>query len=207
MLSEAADCANSPPPLTRQPMEAVPMAETNLHPDFHESKCCKRCGQHKLVPDFISNQSRPDRLAPYCRDCRKLHCREWYQRNLDSERERARNRMRVYGPKERERNKKWALANPEQARHHSRKKLLRKKYDMTIEQHDALFASQGFACGACGSPEPNSKKGWSTDHCHESGVVRGIVCHHCNIGLGHAKDSIATLHKWVAYLERAPGAT
>ena len=73
----------------------------------------------------------------------------------------------------------------------------------TIEEHDALFAAQGFACGACGADSPNSKKGWSTDHCHETGKVRGILCHHCNVGLGHAKDDISALRAWISYLERS----
>lgn len=204
-MSEAADCANSPPPLTKPTLSEVNMAELTLYADADKLKRCARCSAEKPLLDFRNNKNKPDSIRPYCRDCRKAICREWYLRNIDSERERARNRMRVYGPKERERNKQWAAANPEQARYHSRKKLLRKKYDMTIEEHDALFAEQGFVCGACGSSEPNSKKGWSTDHCHATGVVRGIVCHHCNIGIGHAKDSIQTLHKWVAYLERAKG--
>lgn len=130
-------------------------------------------------------------------------CRDWYERNKDSERQKARRRARVYGPAARERNRRWALKNPEQARYHSRKKLLGKKYGMTIAEHAAMFAAQGFACGACGSPEPNSQKGWSTDHCHATNKVRGILCHHCNVGLGHAKDNLDTLRAWIVYLERA----
>jgi hypothetical protein len=179
------------------------VAQVSLSPDSEKLKRCARCEMQKPLVDFRNNKARPDSIRPYCRDCRKATCREWYLRNIETERERARNRKRVNGPKDRERNKKWAAANPEQARYHSRKKLLGSKYNMTIEEHDALFASQGSVCGACGSAEPNSKKGWSTDHCHSTGVVRGIVCHHCNIGIGHAKDSIKTLRAWISYLEKA----
>ena len=163
-------------------------------------KICTRCKLQKPLSEF--NRKSSGGLVSRCRDCRRLACREWYARNLETERERARNRMRVYGPAERERNRKWAAENPEKARYHSRKKLLRKKYNMTIEEHDALFAAQGHACGACGSESPNSKKGWSTDHCHTTGAVRGILCHHCNVGIGHAKDNTKTLRAWISYLER-----
>jgi hypothetical protein len=165
-------------------------------------KICTRCQHSKAISEFNKSKSTKDGLQHKCRDCGRALCREWYAKNLESERERARNRSRVYGPSDRERNRQWAIANPEKARHNSRKKLLGKKYSMTIEQHEALFASQGFACAACGSSAPNSKKGWSTDHCHTTGAVRGIVCHHCNIGIGHAKDSVETLQKWIAYLTR-----
>lgn len=178
------------------------MADGNLRPDREELKRCARCDLQKPLIDFRNNKAKPDSIRSYCRECRKAICREWYLRNIESERQRARDRIKVYGVADRERNKKWALENPARARHHSRKKLLSKKYNMTIEEHDELFAAQGFACGACGSPSPNSKKGWSTDHCHASEAVRGILCHHCNVGIGHAKDSVETLRRWIAYLER-----
>ena len=179
------------------------MADISLSPDSNNLKLCWSCKLTKPFSDFNKCKTGSHGLQGRCRDCGRMQCRAWYERNKESERERARNRARVYGPKERERNKQWAAANPEKARHHSRKKLLGKKYNMTVEEHDGLFASQGFACGACGSPNPNSKKGWSTDHCHKTGVIRGIVCHHCNIGIGHAKDNAETLRKWIAYLERS----
>lgn len=178
------------------------MAGVVLHPIINGAKRCTKCASDKPVSDFAIIKA-TGKLTSNCRECRKASCRSWYLRNIDSERERSRNRMKVYGPKKRAANKKWALENPEKARHHSRKKLLGKKYNMTIEEHDALFASQGFACAACGADAPNSKKGWSTDHCHSSGRVRGILCHHCNVGIGHAKDNIETLRNWIAYLEKS----
>lgn len=179
------------------------MAGVTLFPVVNNLKRCTGCELEKPQAEFLNGgKLRPNKLQSRCRDCRKAACREWYARNIESERQRARDRMKVYGPVQRAANKKWALENPERARHHSRKKLLSQKYNMTIEEHDAMFAAQGFACGACGSPEPNSKKGWSTDHCHSTGKVRGIVYHHCDIGIGHAKDSVETLRRWIAYLER-----
>lgn len=176
------------------------MAGRIIFPVVDNLKCCTGCKLTKPASEFSNKTT--TKLLSKCRDCRRALCRAWYERNIDSERERARNRMKVYGPKQRAANKKWALENPEKARYHSRKKLLGSKYNMTIAEHDAMFASQGFACGACGSSDPNSKKGWSTDHCHKTGVIRGIVCHHCNIGIGHAKDSIKTLRAWISYLEK-----
>lgn len=180
----------------------VSVAGKIIFPVVDNLKCCTGCKKIQPVHEF-KKSSNGDRLASKCRDCRRAACRSWYLRNIESERQRARDRMKVYGPKERERNKKWALENPEKARYHSRKKLLGQKYNMTIEEHDALFAAQNFSCAACGSETPNSKKGWSTDHCHASGIVRGILCHHCNVGIGHAKDNIEVLRMWISYLERS----
>lgn len=180
------------------------MAGRIVFPIINNMKRCTGCMVEKPVPDFQRLKANASsKLLSRCRECRKAACRAWYGLNIETERQRARDRMRVYGPKDRERNKKWALENPVKAREHSRRKLLGKKYNMTIEEHDALFASQGFACAACGADAPNSKKGWSTDHCHLSGKVRGILCHHCNVGIGHAKDNTETLRGWIAYLEKS----
>lgn len=203
MLGETTRCANSTPPLTKPTLSEVNVAVGNLFPDSVNTKRCSCCKSTKPVSEFNKSKPSKDGLAYRCRDCGKAQCRAWNLKNIDAERERSRNRMRIYGPKQRAANKLWALQNPERARYHSRKKLLGKKYGMTIEEHDALFASQGFACGACGSDSPNSKKGWSTDHCHETGKVRGILCHHCNVGLGHAKDDVGALRAWIAYLEKS----
>ncbi len=203
MLGEATRCANSTPLLTKPTLSEVNVADGNLSPNSENLKHCTCCKTTKPVSEFNKSKGGAGGLQSRCRDCGKAQCRAWYRKNIDTERERSRNRMRVYGPKQRLANKLWAAANPERARYHSRKKLLGKKYGMTIEEHDALFASQGFSCGACGSDSPNSKKGWSTDHCHDTGVVRGILCHHCNVGLGHAKDNLQTLRAWISYLEKA----
>lgn len=203
MLSEATNCVNSAPPLTKQPEMSAVMATDNLFPQSADLKRCSRCKAEKPLEFFNKSKTSRDGLQHKCKDCGRAECRSWYEKNKEKEQYKARKRGRINGPKQRERMKLWALANPERARYHSRKKLLGKKYNMTIEEHDALFASQGFVCGACGSPSPNSKKGWSTDHCHATGKVRGIVCHHCNIGIGHAKDNVQTMRKWVEYLERS----
>ena len=39
------------------------------------------------------------------------------------------------------------------------------------------------------------------DHCHKTGVVRGMLCGNCNFLLGHANDSPEILRKAADYLE------
>src|SRR6478609_4135442 len=80
-------------------------------------------------------------------------------------------------------------------RHH-----LKRTYGMTLEQWDALFASQGSSCAICHTTDKPTN-GWTTDHCHETGKVRGILCHHCNVMLGNAHDNTATLAAGIAYLK------
>ena len=65
---------------------------------------------------------------------------------------------------------------------------LRERYGMTISEWDALFESQGKACAICSTTESGSRNGWDTDHCHDTGKVRGILCNHCNVALGRIRE-------------------
>ena len=38
------------------------------------------------------------------------------------------------------------------------------------------------------------------DHDHDTGFLRGKICDHCNLGLGHYKDSIGSLFRSIGYL-------
>jgi hypothetical protein len=77
-----------------------------------------------------------------------------------------------------------------------------RQFGLTREQWEERLAAQGFKCACCGADDPNARggKGWVVDHCHRHGHVRGILCSHCNTGLGMANDDPAILKKWIAYL-------
>jgi hypothetical protein len=90
-----------------------------------------------------------------------------------------------------------------------KKSDLKRHYGMTPETWGAMFERQGFACAACGSPDPGRKNGqWSTDHDHarDDKHARAILCNGCNLALGHIKDNIPRLQALVGYLEKINGA-
>jgi len=77
-------------------------------------------------------------------------------------------------------------------------------YGITEEQYQAMFESQGNACAICGStdwPASNYAGSPHVDHDHATGEVRGLLCGHCNNGLGHFRDDPERLRKAAAYLE------
>ena len=82
----------------------------------------------------------------------------------------------------------------------TRKWKLKKKYGMTLEQYDELFAQQDGRCGACGEEE-RLEGPLSIDHDHTTGIVRGLLCRSCNLALGHAFDSPERLRQLITYLE------
>lgn len=96
----------------------------------------------------------------------------------------------------------WTRANPEKYKAIQRNSVLKRAYGITLAERDAMLEAQGNACAICGAPEPGSKRGWHIDHCHSTKKVRGILCHHCNVSAGAAKDDPARLRMIADYLER-----
>jgi hypothetical protein len=100
----------------------------------------------------------------------------------------------------------WAEVNPQRVYKNQREGRLWRVYKMTPSQWAAMLEAQGNACACCGSSDPGCKKGWATDHCHETGKVRGIICYKCNRNLGHLGDQLEEARRrvatYLAYLEK-----
>jgi len=58
----------------------------------------------------------------------------------------------------------------------SRTYQLRSKYGITEKIQQELIAAQGHQCAICRTDKPGGRGSWHTDHCHTSGVVRGMLC-------------------------------
>jgi hypothetical protein len=101
----------------------------------------------------------------------------------------------------RARNRAWAKANPEKWKIYMRRAKLKREYGITIAEYDRMFMAQGRRCACCKSDKPNGNN-WHIDHNHETNVVRGILCHTCNVGLGHFRDSVVRLKDAIDYLSR-----
>jgi recombination endonuclease VII len=81
------------------------------------------------------------------------------------------------------------------------------KDDGTIEH--SLWVLQAGMCSICGHPmRPGGKERDASciDHCHESGIVRGLVCRECNSMLAMASDNPCILDAGAKYL-RGNGST
>jgi hypothetical protein len=75
-----------------------------------------------------------------------------------------------------------------------------KFYGITPEDYNKMFEEQNGCCCICNKHQSNFKKSLSIDHNHQTGKVRGLLCHHCNVGLGHFKDNIESLNSALDYL-------
>ena len=81
-------------------------------------------------------------------------------------------------------------------RDHRQDTRLQSTYGITLAQYQQMHDSQRGLCFICSSNEK-----LFVDHCHETGQVRGLLCHHCNVMLGHAKDRPELLRLAASYLE------
>jgi hypothetical protein len=85
----------------------------------------------------------------------------------------------------------------------SKEHHLKSRYGLTIEQLDLLFEQQGGRCAICFTFEPGGRyDNLHIDHDHNTGVVRGLLCASCNLGIGYLKDSTSVLKSATSYLER-----
>ena len=76
-----------------------------------------------------------------------------------------------------------------------------KRYDLTVEELQALEEAAGHQCQICGIHEKDAPKGrLHVDHDHKSGKVRGLLCQQCNQGLGMLQDDVSLLSKAIEYL-------
>lgn len=77
-------------------------------------------------------------------------------------------------------------------------------YGMSPGDYDALFDIQDGVCAICQQPETAQQKGrlreLCVDHNHKTGQVRGLLCHKCNLAIGHFKDDAALVAKALQYL-------
>ena len=79
-----------------------------------------------------------------------------------------------------------------------------RKYGMTLEDYSALLERQGGTCALCAATHSHGRARLSVDHCHETGVVRGLLCMLCNRKIGQFNDDPEKLRAAIRYLER-PG--
>ncbi len=75
------------------------------------------------------------------------------------------------------------------------------RYGLTVDDFETMSKKQGDVCGICLN-KCTSRKRLSVDHCHKTGIVRGLLCNKCNRALGLIGDNKEFLNNAIKYLER-----
>ena len=94
-------------------------------------------------------------------------------------------------------NAEWVKTNRDRVRCSN---LRRTGFTLKLKQ--ACIEAQKNLCAICGVDLTTlPARQVHADHCHETGQPRGVLCHHCNTGLGGFVDRIDLLEKAIAYLK------
>ena len=123
-------------------------------------KTCFRCKQEFPATKeyFYGNKAKSDKLSSYCKKCNNSYVT------------------------------KWSKEKPKGYFDIQRKARL-KRIGFTPELVAEMLESQGNVCALCGTSEPGgTRKTWHSDHDHETGKARGMLCMSCNTTVGHIES-------------------
>lgn len=67
------------------------------------------------------------------------------------------------------------------------------------QTEESMVADQNGLCAICQQTLPDGKHR-HVDHCHKTGHVRAVLCHHCNVGLGAFRDNPDRMRAAIEYL-------
>jgi hypothetical protein len=160
------------------------------------SKACTKCKEVKPFSQYHNEKVRKDGKHPYCKPC-AAEARAKRKKLKPVSREKAREYTARYKEK-----------YPERVAEQDRRRNLRQKFGISLEDYDALIESQGGVCAICGQPETarNPKgeaKPLAVDHDHGTGAVRGALCARCNTAIGLMQDDVERLASAIEYLSKS----
>lgn len=79
-------------------------------------------------------------------------------------------------------------------------------YGITVDDYETMLEQQNGGCAVCGGTIANRGKNSMSrlhvDHDHDTGRVRGLLCHPCNTGIAKFRDDPALLRSAADYIER-----
>lgn len=78
-------------------------------------------------------------------------------------------------------------------------KHLIQRYGISANDYNDIFSHQKGVCAICWRKQSTKLH---VDHCHTTGVVRGLLCGNCNRALGLMKDNVDFLSKAIIYLQK-----
>ncbi|WNL50923.1 recombination endonuclease VII [Synechococcus phage S-CREM2] len=89
--------------------------------------------------------------------------------------------------------------NTKEGRDKQRNRRYLRDFGISLNEYEAMLTEQKGLCLICKGEDTTGKR-LAVDHCHETGKVRGLLCNHCNTGLGKFKDDPKLLEAAVLYL-------
>ncbi len=146
-------------------------------------KFCKYCSTEQSLEQFSPHPHTKDRLNNKCKTCVNAYNKIRWRQMTDAEKE------ILYAKKRQNKNRLIT----------DRKKVLKRKYGITINDYEQMLKQQNGVCKICKGLDPSGRR-LAVDHCHTTGVVRGLLCPSCNTALGRIEQYLKNKTPWDAYL-------
>jgi len=87
-------------------------------------------------------------------------------------------------------------------RRHRKNIELQWNYGISVEDYERMLDECDGKCVCGASKGRANKEALHVDHCHETGLIRGLLCHSCNRAIGLVNDP-ELLRKLADYIELA----
>ena len=135
---------------------------------------CTKCNEIKNQDEFHIESKNPNRnyRRSHCKACDKIRTRKYAQENKE-----ILSKKRVQYRRE-----KVAFFPP--------------------DLFDKRLAEQNGVCAICSDTEAGGRGQFHADHDHATETPRGVLCHRCNIALGHFRDNPEILQAAIEYLNK-----
>lgn len=144
-------------------------------PEFNEKECSK-CHLWRGPECWHYYLGKPQQP---CKDCKKAYLvsRRDHYRQLKVE---------------------WKKNNAVKVKDYKRRQHLLEKFGITPECYGQMFDDQMGRCAICCRTQESKRL--AVDHCHQTGVIRSLLCEKCNTGIGLFGDNVGNLARAIAYL-------
>ena len=97
--------------------------------------------------------------------------------------------------------RKGAWHRTEAGKRSSANTKLKARFGITIDDYETMYSNQGGKCLCCGATASGLGHRLAIDHCHNTGVIRGLLCKNCNVALGHLKEDKQIAKNLIKYIE------
>ena len=165
-----------------------------------ELKPCNRCSVTKKLEYFPKAKTLKSGRTGICKKCTAERIRIYVNKPETKQKIREYNystkdKRKAYYRKRNKDPKRKACVKV-----YNRRAKLKKAYNITLEDFDNLLKLQKNSCAICLNIFTKGTKFIHVDHCHITNKIRGLLCSHCNVGIGNFFDNVTVMRNAINYI-------